>query len=370
MRTVPTIAACILAVLLAAPATADEFPKPQLEYDPQTWHCPYAATAPVIDGLGDDLIWRNCGRTAPFTDIEGLLQTAPWFETRAAMAWDADYFYIFAEMEEPHLWATLTERDSVVYYDNDFEVFIDPDGDTHDYFELEINALGTEWDLFLTRPYRDDCAALTAWDIPGLRTAVHLDGTLNDPADEDRGWSVEIAIPWRVLAEAAGTTCPPEDGDRWWVNFSRVEWELEVVDGGYVKATDPATGNALPEHNWVWSPQGLVAMHYPERWGIVQFSDQPPQLTEPEVALLPADHARNALYEIYYLLRDYEARTGTYDGMWNDPAWTDAALNIPWPLELNTSDHSFEVTATLPAGRWLSVDERGELRRGGGGAEQ
>ena len=25
------------------------------------------------------------------------------------------------------------------------------------------------------------------------------------------------------------------------------------------------------EDNWVWSPQGLVDMHVPERWGVVQF---------------------------------------------------------------------------------------------------
>ena len=44
-------------------------------------------------------------------------------------------------MEEPDLWGTLTARDSVIFHDNDFEVFIDPDGDTHAYYELEVNAL-------------------------------------------------------------------------------------------------------------------------------------------------------------------------------------------------------------------------------------
>ena len=57
-------------------------------------------------------------------------------------------------MTEPDLWATLKKRDSVIFYDNDFELFIDPDGDTHCYYELEINSHGTEWDLFLDKPYR------------------------------------------------------------------------------------------------------------------------------------------------------------------------------------------------------------------------
>jgi len=33
---------------------------------------------------------------------------------------------------------------------------------------------------------------LDSWDIPGLITRVHVDGTLNDPSDTDRGWSIEI----------------------------------------------------------------------------------------------------------------------------------------------------------------------------------
>ncbi len=57
-------------------------------------------------------------------------------------------------MEEPRPWAELTLHDSVIYKENDFEVFIDPDGDNHNYYEIEINALGTVWDLFLAKPYR------------------------------------------------------------------------------------------------------------------------------------------------------------------------------------------------------------------------
>ena len=54
---------------------------------------------------------------------------------------------------------------------------------------------------------------------------------------------------------------------QWKVNFSRVHWETEVVNGEYVK-TD------RPEYNWVWSPQGLIYMHMPDLWGLVQFSDK------------------------------------------------------------------------------------------------
>ena len=187
------------------------------------------------------------------------------------MLWDDRYFYVGAWLEEPHVWGKLTRRDAVIYHDNDFEVFIDPDGDNHLYYELEINALGTEWDLLLIRPYRDGAPAVNAWDIQGLRTAVHVDGTLNHPSDTDRGWSVEIAIPWDVLQQCAGRPAPPEPGHIWRVNFSRVQWRTSHQDGSYEKVLDPDTGRSLPEDNWVWSPQGLIAMHYPEQWGEVIF---------------------------------------------------------------------------------------------------
>ena len=77
-------------------------------------------------------------------------------------------------MEEPDVWATLTERDSVIFHDNDFEVFIDPDGDTHAYYELEVNALGTAWDLILIKPYRDGGPAINGWDIAGLKVGVDV----------------------------------------------------------------------------------------------------------------------------------------------------------------------------------------------------
>jgi hypothetical protein len=228
------------------------------------------------------------------------------------MLWDSTYFYVAAEMEEPHVWATLTSRDAVIYYDNDFEVFIDPDSDTHEYYELEINAFGTEWDLFLVKPYRDGGPALNAWDIQGLQTAVFVDGTLNDPSDTDHGWSVEIAIPWAVLAEAANRDVPPNGGDQWRVNFSRVQWKTAVTEGSYAKETDPQSGKTLPEDNWVWSPQGLIAMHYPEMWGIVQFSIATAGSAAEEFVPRVEDEARWLLRQVYYKEHAWFAAHGTF----------------------------------------------------------
>ncbi len=79
--------------------------------------------------------------------------------------------------------------------------------------ELEMNALNTVWDLFLVNPYRDGRPAnIHAWDIQGLKSAVLVNGTLNDPKDKDKGWFVELAFPWAVLQEAAQPASSAEIG--------------------------------------------------------------------------------------------------------------------------------------------------------------
>ncbi|HIK93820.1 MAG TPA: DUF4440 domain-containing protein [Planctomycetes bacterium] len=234
---------------------------------PKGYVCYRARQSVNVDGRLDDDVWQSAPWTDDFVDIEGDAKPRPRFCTRAKMLWDDQYFYIAALLEEPHVWGTLTKHDSVIFHDNDFEVFIDPNGDNHEYYEFEMNALNTGWDLFLPRPYKNGGKADNGWEIPGVKTAVHVDGTLNDPADRDRHWSVEIAIPWNSFREFAHQATPPRDGDYWRVNFSRVEWQHELEAGKYRRI--PKTS----ENNWVWSPQGIIDMHRPERWGFVQFSE-------------------------------------------------------------------------------------------------
>jgi hypothetical protein len=240
--------------------------------EPRHYDAPHVAAPPVIDGRLDDAAWRGAPWSDPFVDIEGERRLAPRLRTRVKLAWDDSTLYLAGELEEPDLWATITTRDAVIFHDNDFEVFLDPDGDAARYFELEINALNTQWDLFLPVAYRDGGKALDAFDFAGLRSAVSLHGTLNDPSDRDRGWSIEIAIPFAAFSAPGVTHPPPRAGDSWRINFSRVQWDLVTSGGTYAKVLDATTGKPVPEHNWVWSPQGMIDMHQPERWGIVTFT--------------------------------------------------------------------------------------------------
>jgi len=66
------------------------------------------------------------------------------------MLWDDQAVYVAAELEEPHVWATLTQHDSVIFQDNDFEVFLDPDADGHNYGENDdtTHGRGRLWPIF------------------------------------------------------------------------------------------------------------------------------------------------------------------------------------------------------------------------------
>ena len=351
----------LLLVLLTAAALRQET---LANWAPRTYLAARAPGEVRIDGRIDDAEWAGAPWTEPFVDIEGDRRPAPRHETRARMMWDDDRFYIAAQMEEPHLWATLTERDSIIFYDNDFEIFFDPDDDTHLYGEIEINALNTVWDLLLVAPYRDGGPALHEWDIPGLKTAVALDGTLNDPTDVDRGWSVEMAIPWAALrpllahAQLEEGWDRPAPGDRWRINFSRVQWRLETDGGGYRKQTNPETGKPLAEDNWVWTPQRAIAMHEPEFWGFVEFAGEP----GPAPAITDTDQARWALRQVYYAQRVRHDAHGTY-GAGDD---LDLQVTPPdgwsWPPEVRLGFDGYDAMLCGPNGAVLIIDETGRTR--------
>ncbi|MFH1765848.1 MAG: carbohydrate-binding family 9-like protein [Gemmatimonadota bacterium] len=259
-----------LPIVLASSSCLIFLPQAQRVYDaPRAWE-------PItIDGILGESAWATAPWTEEFVDILGHEAPVPPFRTRAKILWDDEHLYIGAEMEEPHLWATLQDRDAIIYQDDDFEVFLDPDGDGLAYFEIEINAMGTVFDLFMNKPYNQGGRAEIGWDAAGLVTGVSLMGTLNDPTDHDRGWTVEMAIPWSSLIPPGHDdhVLPPNLGDSWRVNFSSVDWPLEVVDGAYRKTETPTRENPHPESNWVWSPQFAVNMHLPEMWGVVRFRE-------------------------------------------------------------------------------------------------
>ena len=294
----------------APPAAAPAFPpagdataqKP--EFPPRSYNCAFTATAPALDGTLDDAAWSKAAWTEDFLDIQGPKLPTPRYRTRAKMLWDGEFLYSGAEISDAHIWGTLAKHDEIVFRDNDFEVFIDPDGDAREYYELEVNALATIFDLYLHRRYKDDGPAEHGWNAEGLKTFVHINGTLNDPTDKDTGWSLEWAIPWSAFkppnmdrpgfGEKERGSAVPKPGDEWRLNFSRVQWDhnwegkiapkpvAKPINDSFKQTPADAEASAprppayektkgKAEDNWVWTPQWQIDMHDPRWWGRLKF---------------------------------------------------------------------------------------------------
>ncbi len=318
-------------------------PFPRIGFAPPRYVARFGCVPFPLDGKLDKPCWAAAPFTDDFADIEGPEnRPAPEQRTRAKMLWDDTHLFIGVELTEKHIWATLTERDSVIFYDNDIEFFLDPKGTTHEYAEIEINALGTVWDLLLTKPYRDGGTPVDGFDIKGLEVGIHIDGRLNDPTADNRRWTVEVAIPWASIFGDAGRSKPPVPGDFWRMNISRVTWRTEAADGAYRKIINPETDMPYPEDNWVWAPTGLINIHYPELWGYVFFEKDTPA----EPVLPEAEQAKWALRQLYYRQRAYYGEHGCY-------AKTPEALgaaDMPAEAIIETTRDMFQITLPTKGG--------------------
>jgi hypothetical protein len=273
--------------------TTNETGSESLRHEKETsqYTC-YRTPSPIkIDGDLKKTVWQNARKSGRFVD---MISGAPgFFDTQAAALWDDEALYIAFWIEEPFVEARLAQRDSTIFQENDVEVFIDG-GDC--YYEFEINALNTvyevffiwkdafskfdqtEFDVHSRQAYtfggnhdRDAATfwrgnhprglrwAFTDWDFPGLRTAVQIQGTINDNSDIDKGWTVEIAFPWAGMTQlAGGRNLPPKDTDLW-----------RIFLGRFGKL---AIGNTFVGYSMSLDPVGDNDNHLPERFTRVSFS--------------------------------------------------------------------------------------------------
>lgn len=278
---------------------------------PQTYVVYQTKEKIKIDGKINEASWQKAEWTKDFNDIEGDIRPKPTYKTRAKMLWDGQYLYVMAELEDENIWAYQKKHDDIVFYDNDFEIFIDPDNDTRNYFEFETNAIKTVFDLFLPQPYRTVGFPLHTWDFKGIKVATSIDGTLNNGNDKDKKWTVELAIPFSAVSFGMGDGKPKLE-QAWRLGFSRVEWNTEWKDGKYEKIKDPQTGKALPENNWVWSPVGAVNMHMPERWGYVKFSANEVGTAVETFKIPDIEFAKETLWAVFYRQSEYYDKNKKY----------------------------------------------------------
>lgn len=245
----------------------------------------------VIDGNLNKPAWQKAEKSSRFVDL--VSGEPAFFDTRIASLWDEEYLYLAYWVEEPLIRASYTERDSFVWFDNDVELFFEGQDC---YYELQINAFNTvyenffiwqdalkkgsrfdkpDFDLYTRKVdvlagFQDSLRygkhkrgkrwAFMDYDLPGLQTAVAIDGTINDTSIS-KGWTVEIALPWESIGTwFEGSTMLPQAGSTFRAAFFR--FEALRYHGATVK---DSVGWALNEH-------GVYDSHIPEKFSYLHLS--------------------------------------------------------------------------------------------------
>jgi hypothetical protein len=178
------------------------------------------ARGPIkVDGVLDEPDWARAPSTGPFTrTMDG---SPAHYRTEAKILWDDQNVYVGFTCQDEDVWSSYTKHDDPLYNQEVVEVFIDADGDGKTYNELEVSPGNVTFDAYF--PARRQGMDLS-WES-GMKSAVRVDGTYNDPSDVDRGWTAEIAIPIAHLA--AVPHVPPRPGDRWRINLYRLDWQQQ-----------------------------------------------------------------------------------------------------------------------------------------------
>jgi hypothetical protein len=271
---------------------------------PRGYVCFRATNTFTFDGRLAEPNWQTAPWTQDFADITGDSNQPPAFRTRLKMLWDESGLHIAAELDEPQVAGVLTSAASDLSDEDSFAVYLDTDGDSHDFWQFEINARGTSRLRRFDKPLKDGGRAQPFLPIEKLRAATHVAGTLNKPSDRDKGWTLEILFPWDMLGSETNRRAVLYDGDQWRINFCRVRWPKDNTG----KPQRLASG--VQPARWVWSPQGVADMHRPEKWGYLQFSRKKGGRARfmPESALAP----RNVLQEVYYWQKDFQAKNRSW----------------------------------------------------------
>lgn len=207
-----------------------------------------ASGAIAVDGVLAEPAWDKAERAGPLVrSLDGKPCTA---STEARLLWDDANLYLAFLSEDQNIASPFTKDDEPLYTSNVVEVFLNPSGDLKRYDEIELSPANVLFDASFTgrRQGMD-----LGWSSHA-RHAVHLDGTLNVPGDVDRGWSVELAIPFSALT---GNPQPhPERGDEWRFNLYRLR-----------------QGPGQPGEGQAYSPPMVGDFHNVDRFAVLRFED-------------------------------------------------------------------------------------------------
>ncbi len=169
-----------------------------------------------IDGELKESFWKNAQTGGKFWLTNGSKIADS--QTNVMVAIDNKYLYVGFDVEDKDIWSPYEKNDDKIYNHDVVEIFIDANGDKDEYYELQVSPKNIKFDCsFKGGPRKNQDVN---WDS-GMKYGVKLNGTLNNPDDVDKGYTVEMAIPFEAIKDAANN--PPKDGDKWKIYIYRID---------------------------------------------------------------------------------------------------------------------------------------------------
>ncbi len=152
-------------------------------------HVPHAAGSIVLDGDTDDPGWqKTVARTGPLLTSSGA-PARPYSDARIVWGDGHLYFALYAADED--IRSTATAHDAPLWLEDAYHLAF-TEGTT--VRTIDVSPLGV-----LTDGIRVGNGAVDfAWQS-GAHVSYELDGTANDPRDDDEEWVIELAVPFESL---------------------------------------------------------------------------------------------------------------------------------------------------------------------------
>lgn len=175
----------------------------------------YIDKALNIDGKLDEEVYKFA-RWTPYFGLANGDPSSPRFKTRAAIFYDDKNLYIAFEVEDPDVWSGYTKDDEPIYNEEVVEFFVDPEDDNQTYYEFQVSPANVHFDAYFEY-HRSDLKKAMSYNS-GFESAVNVDGTLNKRDDVDKGYTVEMMIPFEKINQPK-----PSKGRKYRIDMFRFE---------------------------------------------------------------------------------------------------------------------------------------------------
>ena len=123
---------------------------------------------------------------------------------------DGSSIYLFYEVDEKEVRAVNTDLNSSVWEDSCVEFFLSLEADPHNYYNFEINAIGTVLGAY--GPDRNQRECLSESLLSKVETSPSLGRKPFDNQVNNTPWNIQIRIPIEVLTHSGITNLSGTDG--------------------------------------------------------------------------------------------------------------------------------------------------------------